>query len=59
MAIEVLQEYVQQFQDRRKLVTDEVSEQYMRPRKLQWAGNPNPVPKAAMDGKNGHKAPSD
>jgi tryptophanyl-tRNA synthetase len=51
MAIEVLQEYVQQFQDQRKLVTDDILEQFMRPRKLQWGGNPNPVSKATMDGK--------
>jgi tryptophanyl-tRNA synthetase len=50
MAIEVLQEYVQQFQDQRKLVTDEILEQFMRPRKLQWGGNPNPVLKASIDG---------
>lgn len=51
MTIELLQEYVQQFQEKRKLVTDEVLEEYMRPRKLQWGGNPNPVPKAATDSK--------
>ncbi|KKK21294.1 hypothetical protein P175DRAFT_0478875 [Aspergillus ochraceoroseus IBT 24754] len=36
MAIKKLQEYVQEFQERRKLVTDEVLEQYMKPRRLQW-----------------------
>lgn len=44
MAIDLLQSYVQQFQERRKLVTDEVLDQYMRPRRLQWKGNPNPKP---------------
>jgi tryptophanyl-tRNA synthetase len=51
MAIEVLQEFVQQFQEQRKLATDEVLEQFMRPRKLQWRGNPNPVAKPPSDSK--------
>lgn len=46
MAIELLQEYVRQFQEKRELITDEVLGQYMRPRKLEWKGNPNPIPKA-------------
>lgn len=41
MAIALLQEYVQEFQERRKAVTDEVLNQYMTPRKLEWGGNPN------------------
>jgi tryptophanyl-tRNA synthetase len=45
MAIEALQPVVQTFQDRRKAVTDEVLESYMKPRRLQWGGNPNPKPK--------------
>ncbi|KAB8231982.1 uncharacterized protein BDW43DRAFT_301421 [Aspergillus alliaceus] len=44
MAIDALQEYVQQFQEE-KLATDEILEEYMRPRKLLWEGNPNPVAK--------------
>jgi len=40
---------VQEFQDQRKLATDEVLGQYMTPRRLQWGGNPKPVPKAATD----------
>jgi tryptophanyl-tRNA synthetase len=47
LAIDALQEYVQRFQERRKLITDEVLEEYMRPRKLVWEGNKNPPPKAA------------
>ncbi|MCJ1447562.1 MAG: hypothetical protein MMC23_008073 [Stictis urceolatum] len=39
LAIDVLQKYVQDFQEQRKSVTDEVLEGYMRPRKLQWNGN--------------------
>lgn len=46
LAIEALQPFVEDFQERRKLVTDEVLESYMKPRKLQWGGNPNPVPKS-------------
>lgn len=46
MAIDLLQEYVAEFQQRRALVTDEVLESFMRPRKLEWRGNPNqPMPK--------------
>ena len=54
MAIDLLQDYVQQFQERRKLVTDEVLEQYMKPRKLEWEGNKNPIappPKEDKEGK--------
>ncbi|KAH6899851.1 putative tryptophanyl-tRNA synthetase [Thelonectria olida] len=43
MAIEALQPFVQEFQDARKLVTDEVLESFMKPRKLEWKGNQNPV----------------
>ena len=45
MAITLLQEYVKGFQERRKEVTDELLRQYMKPRKLEWKGNPNPKPK--------------
>ncbi|KOC13572.1 putative tryptophanyl-tRNA synthetase [Aspergillus flavus AF70] len=43
MAIEALQEYVRLFQERRGLITDEVLEEYMQPRKLVWEGNQKPV----------------
>ncbi|KAE8143429.1 hypothetical protein BDV38DRAFT_292038 [Aspergillus pseudotamarii] len=43
MAIEALQEYVRLFQERRGLVSDEVLEEYMQPRKLVWKGNQSPV----------------
>jgi tryptophanyl-tRNA synthetase len=45
MAIAMLQEYVKEFQERRKGVTDEVLKGYMTPRELIWKGNPNPVKK--------------
>lgn len=35
--ITLLQEYVDGYQKRRKEVTDEVLELYMKPRKLEWA----------------------
>ena len=40
-----MQEYVAEFQGRRNAVTDELLSEFMRPRKLEWAGNPNPKPK--------------
>lgn len=45
MAITLLQEYVKGFQERRKDVTEEILRQFMKPRKLEWKGNPNPKPK--------------
>lgn len=45
MAIELIQQYVKEFQERRKEVSDEVMRQFMTPRKLEWKGNPNPKPK--------------
>ncbi|KIH86569.1 tryptophanyl-tRNA synthetase [Sporothrix brasiliensis 5110] len=53
MAIEVLQKNVEEFQERRKAVTDEVLVSYMTPRKLQWGGNPNPKPKPPAEPKKG------
>ncbi|GKZ21661.1 hypothetical protein AbraIFM66951_002321 [Aspergillus brasiliensis] len=47
MTIEVLQQYVAAFQEKRKEVTDELLAAYMKPRKLEWKGNPNPVPAPA------------
>jgi tryptophanyl-tRNA synthetase len=45
MAIELIQQYVKEFQERRKAVSDEIMRQFMTPRKLEWKGNPNPKPK--------------
>ncbi|KAK2883376.1 hypothetical protein FQN49_000016 [Arthroderma sp. PD_2] len=45
MAITLLQEHVKEFQERRKKVTDDVLKQFMTPRKLDWNGNPNPIPR--------------
>lgn len=45
MAITLLQEYVKEFQERRKEVTDEMVTQFMTPRTLEWKGNPNPKPR--------------
>lgn len=41
--IQELQAYVQAFQERRAKVTDEIREEFMRPRPLEWRGNPNPI----------------
>lgn len=38
-----LQEYVKGFQDRRSKVTDDILAEFMRPRPLEWKGNPNPI----------------
>ncbi|KAK3663917.1 tryptophan--tRNA ligase [Elasticomyces elasticus] len=38
-----LQKFVQDFQERRKGVSDETMRAYMTPRKLEFAGNPNPT----------------
>jgi len=40
--IAIVQKFVGEFQERRKLVTDEVLKSFMTPRKLEWKGNPNP-----------------
>ncbi|KAI9699858.1 MAG: hypothetical protein M1820_007033 [Bogoriella megaspora] len=43
ICIEIVQEYVKGFQERRAAVSDEILQEYMTPRKLEWQGNPNPV----------------
>jgi tryptophanyl-tRNA synthetase len=55
MVIEVLQQYVQEFQERRKLVTDEVLDSFMKPRKLEWKGNQNPVVNTTIQPKKDKK----
>lgn len=39
--ITVMQNFVKDFQERRAKVTDETLREYMKPRKLDWNGNPN------------------
>lgn len=52
--ITLLQEYVGSFQERRKAVSEEVLNEFMRPRRLEWGGNPNPKkPPPKEDGKAG------
>jgi tryptophanyl-tRNA synthetase len=41
--IEELQKFITGFQERRKLVDDDVMDVFMTPRKLVFAGNPNPT----------------
>lgn len=55
LAIEALQPYVAKFQERRKEVTDEVLDAFMKPRKLQWGGNPDPKPKPKEEKKEEKK----
>jgi tryptophanyl-tRNA synthetase len=59
MAIEALQPVVQSFQERRAAVTDEVLESYMKPRRLQWGGNPNPKPKEDKKKEKAEKKPEE
>ncbi|EKJ77183.1 hypothetical protein ACHAPM_003987 [Fusarium culmorum] len=59
MAIESLQPVVQSFQERRAAVTDEVLESFMKPRKLQWGGNPNPKPKEDKKKEKAEKKPEE
>ncbi|KAF2805145.1 tryptophanyl-tRNA synthetase [Mytilinidion resinicola] len=49
--ITLVQSYVKSFQEARAKVTDEVVKEYMKPRKLEWKGNPNPTkpPKKAEE----------
>ncbi|KAK2759919.1 hypothetical protein FQN54_002655 [Arachnomyces sp. PD_36] len=43
LCIAELQKYVLGFQERRAAVTEEIREEYMRPRELTYGGNPNPI----------------
>jgi tryptophanyl-tRNA synthetase len=44
--ITMMSAYVKKFQEARANVTDEILEEFLRPRKLEWKGNPNPTKKA-------------
>jgi tryptophanyl-tRNA synthetase len=35
--------YVKKFQEARSKVTDEILDEFLKPRKLEWKGNPNPT----------------
>lgn len=41
--IKELQDYVKGFQERRSKVTDEIVQEFMSERTLNWKGNPNPI----------------
>ena len=41
--VDIMTTYVKQFQEARAKVTDEVLDEFLRPRKLEWKGNPNPT----------------
>jgi tryptophanyl-tRNA synthetase len=49
MAIDLITQYVVEFQVRRSDVTDAVVRQFMTPRKLEWKGNPNPKPRPKVE----------
>lgn len=67
MCIEHLQKYVVAFQDRRSKVTDDVVNEFMSTRPLEWKGNPRvpradlviPVTKSAEDNADGTAAGDD
>ncbi|KAK3061500.1 tryptophan--tRNA ligase, partial [Teratosphaeriaceae sp. CCFEE 6253] len=42
-----LQSFVSAFQETRKGISDEIMRQYMRPRRLEFGGNPNPTKPAS------------
>jgi tryptophanyl-tRNA synthetase len=41
--VDIMTVYVKQFQEARAKVTDEMLDEFLRPRKLDWKGNPNPT----------------
>jgi tryptophanyl-tRNA synthetase len=43
--INMMTAYVKKFQEARANVTDEILEEFLRPRKLEWKGNPKPTKK--------------
>jgi len=55
ICIKELQEYVAAFQERRKLVTEEVREMFMSTRPLTYGGNPNPIVVEKTKGKQASK----
>ena len=44
--IALMQQYVAGFQERRSKVNDQTVAEYMKPRRLEWGGNPTPNPDA-------------
>jgi tryptophanyl-tRNA synthetase len=41
--IDTMTVYVKKYQESRAKVTDEMLDEFLRPRKLEWKGNPNPT----------------
>jgi tryptophanyl-tRNA synthetase len=41
--INMMTAYVKKFQEARSKVTDEILDEFLKPRKLEWKGNPNPT----------------
>lgn len=50
LCVRELQGFVRGFRERRARVTDQVRDEFMRPRRLEYRGNPNPVPREAKGG---------
>jgi tryptophanyl-tRNA synthetase len=55
--IEMMTQYVKKFQEARAKVTDEVLDEFLRPRQLEWRGNPN-VEKPKVEEKKEEAAPA-
>ncbi|KAF2797961.1 tryptophanyl-tRNA synthetase-like protein [Melanomma pulvis-pyrius CBS 109.77] len=54
--IAMMTAYTKKFQEARTKVTDETLEEFLRPRKLEWKGNPNPTKKPVVESKAGEGA---
>ena len=55
--IDMMTAYVKGFQEARAKVTDEIMEEFMRPRKLEWKGNQNPTKPKLSQASAGEAAP--
>lgn len=59
LCIAEVEKYVTAFQERRALVTEEVIDEYMKVRPLEWTGNPNPIKAAPAEGSESTAGPVD
>ena len=56
--IDMMTQYVKKFQEARAKVTDEVLEEFLRPRQLEWRGNPRVEKKKVEEKTEGETAPA-
>lgn len=56
LCIAELEKYVTGFQERRAVVTEEIIDQYMKARPLEWNANPTPIRAAPVEGSDGTAA---